>query len=425
VRTFSWPEPGGSRHGLAGRVSWGLADQGLSSLTNFGLSLVVARHVGVRELGAFSLVFTTYLMALGISRSLCSDPMMVRYSAAGEQAWREGAPQATGAAVGFGVAAGLGCLVLGAAVGGQIGTTFAVLGVTLPGLLLQDCWRFAFIASGRSGYAFVNDLIWAAVMFPVLGFALASGRDSLAWFTAAWGVAGCAAALGGVVQAGILPWPWNPLGWWRRHRDLNLRFLGEFGATSGISQLTKYGVGVVDSLATVGVLRAGELLIGPFYIMFMGGNSVVTAEGARILRRSPERLVQLSTLYSTVLAAATVAWGAAVLLLPPTMGAFVLGSSWPAARTVAVPFLLIAVAMAAMAGPMTGLRALAAARSSLRARLVAAPLTAVAGLSGAALAGARGAAWGMAVGGWIGAGIWWRRYRQELATRQLLAEAAP
>jgi hypothetical protein len=424
MRTFRWSEPTDSRHGLAGRVSWGLADQGLSSLTNFGLSLVVARHVGTRELGAFSLVFTTYLMALGISRSLCSDPMMVRYSAAGERAWREGAPQATGAALGLGAAAGLGCVLLGVAVGGPIGTTFAVLGITLPGLLLQDCWRYVFIASGRSGYAFVNDLIWAAVLFPLLGFAIATGRSSLVWFTAAWAAAGCAAAIGGVVQAGIVPWPWNPLGWWRRHRDLGLRFLGEFGATSGVSQLTKYGVGVVDSLATVGVLRAGELLIGPFYILFMGGNSVVTAEGARILRRSPARLVQLSVLYSTALAAATVAWGAVVLLLPPEVGSWVLGSSWPAARSVAVPFLLIAIAMSAMAGPMTGLRALAAARRSLGARLVAAPVVAVGGLSGAAVAGARGAAWGMAVAGWIGAGVWWRHYRQELATRQLLADSA-
>jgi hypothetical protein len=424
MRTFRWSEPGGSRHGLAGRVSWGLADQGLSSLTNFGLSLVVARHIGVRELGAFSLVFTTYLVALGVSRSLCSDPMMVRYSAAGEQAWREGAPQATGAALGLGVAAGLGCVLLGTVLGGPIGTTFAVLGISLPGLLLQDCWRYAFIASGRSGYAFFNDLVWAVVMFPLLGLELASGRNSLVWFAAAWAAAGCAAALVGVVQSGIVPWPWNPLGWWRRHRDLNLRFLGEFGATSGVSQLTKYGVGVVDSLATVGVLRAGELLIGPFYIMFMGGNSVVTAEGTRMLRRSPARLLQLSVLYSTVLAAATVAWGAVLLLLPPTVGSWVLGSSWPAARTVAVPFLLIALAMSVMAGPMTGLRALTAARSSLRARLVAAPLAAVGGLSGAAVAGARGAAWGMAVAGWIGAGVWWRHYRQELSARQLLAEPA-
>ena len=34
-------------------------------------------------------------------------------------------------------------------------------GLTLPGLLLQDSWRFAFFALGRGSQAFLNDLVWA------------------------------------------------------------------------------------------------------------------------------------------------------------------------------------------------------------------------------------------------------------------------
>ena len=132
--------------GPAGRASWGLADQALSSLTNFALSLLVAREVGIDQLGVFSLVFATYLLALGVSRSLNSDALAVRYSAAGEPAWREGAAAAAGAAVGLGLAAGLACALAGLVADGLLGDALVVLGLGLPGLLLQDVWRFAFVA---------------------------------------------------------------------------------------------------------------------------------------------------------------------------------------------------------------------------------------------------------------------------------------
>ena len=46
---------------FVGRLSWGVADQALSSLTNFAVGIVVARSLGIRELGAFSIAFATYL----------------------------------------------------------------------------------------------------------------------------------------------------------------------------------------------------------------------------------------------------------------------------------------------------------------------------------------------------------------------------
>ena len=81
------------------RLGWGLADQALSSLTNFALAVLVARTVGTAELGAFGLAFTTYTITLGATRALCSEPLTVRYSATGEAEWREGASAATGIAL--------------------------------------------------------------------------------------------------------------------------------------------------------------------------------------------------------------------------------------------------------------------------------------------------------------------------------------
>ena len=34
------------------------------------------------------------------------------------------------------------------------------LGIVLPGMLLQDCWRYAFFAAGKGHHSFLNDLAW-------------------------------------------------------------------------------------------------------------------------------------------------------------------------------------------------------------------------------------------------------------------------
>jgi hypothetical protein len=409
----------------AGQLGWGLSDQALSSLTNFGLSLMVAREVGTSQLGAFSLVFTTYLMALGISRSLNSDPLMVRYSAGSERSWREGAALTGGGAIGLGVVGGAACALVGWAIGGSLGGAFVVLGFSLPGLLLQDAWRYAFIAAGRSFQAFLNDLVWAVVLAPALAVIVVTGRASLVVFELAWGGAATIAALVGVAQAGFLPWPANPLVWWRRHRDLNSRYLGEFLATGGVTQLNAYGVSAVAGLGAVGTLRAGELGFGPVHVLFMGGSMVAVAEGARIVRRSPARLAHATFLLSATLSVVTALWGAVLYLLPPTVGTQILGSTWHAAHSVAVPFTLVTVGLTASAGPQTGLRALAAARHGLRARLIAGPLTVGGTLTGALLGGAVGAAWGMAAGYWSGAAVWWWQYRIALQRHRIGTSPVP
>ena len=396
----------------AGRLGWGLADQAISSLTNFAVSLFVARQVGIEQLGVFSLVFATYLLALGVSRSLNSDPLLVRYSAADTPTWRQGTTKTGGGAVGLGLALGAACVVAGLIIGGVLGGALAVLGISLPGLLLQDAWRFAFIATGRSFHAFLNDFVWAVVLVPGFWFLLATGRTSVIAFEIAWAAGAGLAALAGIVQARLLPWPLNPLAWWRRHRDLNVRYLGEFLAIGGVGQLNSYGIDAVAGLAAVGAIRTGEIMMGPVHVLFMGGNVVAVAEGARI--RSPERLARMSLLVSGLMSAAAAVWGLILILLPTSIGVRLLGTTWSAADAVMVPFVLLTIGLTVAAGPQTGLRSLAAARRGLRARLVHSPLMLVGAIGGAMVDGAVGAAWGMVAGNWIGAAVWWWQFRHAL-----------
>src|SRR5579859_5874480 len=69
------------------RLSWGVADQAVSSLTNFAVSIYVARVLGATELGAFSLAYVTYGFMLNASRGLATDPLLVRFSGAEVPVW--------------------------------------------------------------------------------------------------------------------------------------------------------------------------------------------------------------------------------------------------------------------------------------------------------------------------------------------------
>ncbi|MDR2986820.1 MAG: hypothetical protein LBV34_18475, partial [Nocardiopsaceae bacterium] len=68
--------------GVGRRFGWGLADQAVSSLTNFAVSLYVARTLGAVQFGAFALAYVTYSFVLNASRGLATDPLLVRFSGA-------------------------------------------------------------------------------------------------------------------------------------------------------------------------------------------------------------------------------------------------------------------------------------------------------------------------------------------------------
>src|ERR1700749_1060970 len=89
------------------RLSWGVADQAVSSLTNFAVSIYVARVLGAAQLGAFSLAYVTYGFMLNASRGLATDPLLVRFSNADLPRWRRAVADCTGTAASVGVASGV------------------------------------------------------------------------------------------------------------------------------------------------------------------------------------------------------------------------------------------------------------------------------------------------------------------------------
>jgi O-antigen/teichoic acid export membrane protein len=404
----------------ARRLSWGLADQAVSSLTNFAVGIYVARSLGVTAFGIFSVAWVTYSLVLNVSRGLATDPLVVRFSGVPVDSWREAVARSSGTALCVGVATGAASMLTGIGLGGQVGAAFAALGVVLPGLMLQDSWRYAFFAAGQGRKAFANDAVWAAALVPAMMWAAQGG--ALVGFVLAWGLSGAVAAGYGCVQAGVMPRPSVVFGWLRQQRDLGLRYLVENVSISGASQLRMYGLGTIAGLAAVGTVRGAELLMGPFLAVLMGLSLVTVAEAARVLRRSPRRLWPFCLLLGGGQAVAALLWGLALLfLLSGDIGRLVLGDVWQSASTLIVPATLAVTGASFSTGAAAGLRALGAARRSLRSQLFASAAYVGGGLAGAALGGALGSAWGVAAATTSASVVWWiqlhRALRQVPTTR--------
>src|SRR6185437_16418192 len=79
VRAWERVEAAGGKPAMSARPRAGLtlADQGVSSLSNFAVGVVVARLSGPVGLGAFSLAYAAWLLLASMHRSLITDPMAI------------------------------------------------------------------------------------------------------------------------------------------------------------------------------------------------------------------------------------------------------------------------------------------------------------------------------------------------------------
>ena len=185
------------------RLSWGVADQAVSSLTNFAVSIYIARYAGR---GAVRRV-QPGLRDLRVRAQRVARP---GHRPAAGQVQRHGrrrpgggpSPSCTGTAAVVGLVTGACVLVAAALLSGAARLAFLALGLTLPGLLLQDSWRYSFFALGRGSQAFLNDTIWAVALIPALVLAAGDRHANVFWFVFAWGAA---AAVGGRRRAAAGP----------------------------------------------------------------------------------------------------------------------------------------------------------------------------------------------------------------------------
>jgi O-antigen/teichoic acid export membrane protein len=392
-------------------LSWGVADQAVSSLSNFAVNIYIARLLGAEQYGTFSVIYVTYAFALNASRGLATDPLMVRFSHVDQRTWKRVVAGCTGTTVSVGLVLGAGVLVAGAFLGGRLGLAFVALAVILPGLLLQDGWRFAFFSAGRGAQAFLNDLIWLAVVIPALVGLQLAHVTNVFWSLIAWGGAATVAAAVGLVQAGVVPRVSHTWQWLSRHRDLGFRYMVEGTTYSTSSQLRTYGIGLLLGLASVGYVQAANTLMAAVVVLVNGTGLIFLPEATRIWRDSTEKLLRYCARISVAYTSLAALWGAFLLVgLPKGLGQALLGSIWHPTYPLVLPTAVAIMGFCVAAGAGTGLKGTGAARRSLRAAVMTSVLYVLLSLCGAAIGGALGAVVGSALAMWCGAFVYWWQF---------------
>ena len=399
---------GTDQSGVRRRAVWAFADQGLSSLTNFACSIFAARSATLDEFGGFALAISVYFLVSGLGQAVAGQPLVVRYSGVDRSGRRTAGRRATGTALLVGLGAGIVAALVGMlSVGRGVGPPLVALGVLLPGLLLQDAWRFHFVSDGRPDRAVVNDGAWAVMQ--AFGFALLihAGLDNPTTLLEVWGASAGLAAIVGCAQSGIIPSPRAAFSWLRDHRDLITPYSGELVVTRGSYPLALVFISAIVSLSAVGAVRAVQLLFAPVNLAYQGALFAAVPEGVRLLAVAPQRFMRYVSATTTITVAGVGIWTLAVAALPDNVGHGFLGATWTAARPLLWTTAAYNIAISVGMGPQVGLRALGAARLSLGVQFVQASMAVVGAVMGALRAGAFGAMVGLAVGTSLGALVWW------------------
>ena len=390
-----------------GRAAVELVDQALSSLTNFALAIVVVRSVSRQDFGAFSIVFSAYLLSAGLGRAVASSPLAIRYSGTGERQLVGAVQRSAGTALALGVAVACVMCVVALLCPAILRTPLLVLAAATPGLLLQDCWRYSFVVQGRPASAVINDGVWTLLQF--LGFAslLVTGHGSTASLLAVWGAAGTGAGLVGIAQAGAVPLPLRWRSWFLDHRRLALPLSVEAILLLGANQLSLIAVSAIVGLADAGSMRAAATLFSPLSSLFVGALFVAVPEAVRLRGIRPTRVRRLIAVVSAATTGVTAFWTAIAVAVALAGGRRLLGDSTAGARSLFTPTALQFAGSAAGVGPQVGLRAFAAANTILLCQVQYAAMLLVASVAGAAIGGIQGAAYGGAFATLSNAGIWW------------------
>ncbi len=414
---------------LGARAAWTFLDQAVSSLTTAVLTILVARTVSESEFGGFSAAFLVFSFVIGTSRATITDPLVIRFGAAGAAEHREASRRAVAAALLVGLICSIPTLIAGFAFGtsDHLGQALITLGVITPGMLLQDAWRYAFFSSGRAAHAAINDLLWAVLQFGSIAALYATGRVNVITLMLSWGLSGMAAGLVAGYQAKALPNPRGALSWVTSNRALSWRLGADFIINMGSYNLANLAIVPVASIVAVGALNAARTLVGPLNLFFTGTTSFVLPVLVRIATRGPLHRAVAAT--SAASAFVTIAWSTVLFLMPSSWGVWLLGDSWAGAKSVILPVVVGATAVALVMGPALGLKCRAEGGRLLRTTFIQAPLLILFGLLGAALNGAVGAAWGFASAQVIGCILLWGHFltseRHHARAAQLRGEPDP
>ncbi|MEU6346154.1 hypothetical protein ABZ883_34980 [Streptomyces sp. NPDC046977] len=389
--------------GAKAAIVCSVLDQGVAALTNILVLVVAARLSSAAGFSVFSMVYAVFSVLLGISVSYVGQALVLERGE--DSAVRAACRSAAGFVAAASAVAGATMAAVLALVPGTTARALAVLGLVLPLVLTQDGLRYCFSTLRLPHLALVGDVLRLAVALPAL--ALQPHGTGPARLVAVWGLSAVPALLAGIaLLAPRLRGAPTDLRRFLRKGHLGRRFVVEYGVGNASSQLAVVGLGLFASPLAVGALRGTTTLFGPMNVLF---NSA-TAFGPPLLGRVPgmRGQVRATAVLAGILAAVAAAWTGVLTALPDRFGRQLLGATWQAAEGLLAATGTQYAAIAAGTSALLTLRVLQP-RATLPIQVVFSLASIAFMISGYALAGVPGAAWGLAVGSALKATVLWTR----------------
>jgi O-antigen/teichoic acid export membrane protein len=382
-------------------ISVGIVDQAVSSLSNFTLTLAVARVGSRRDFGVFAVVSLGYTVALVVSRSGIGQPVLIRTRSDGGTVPGMAAAVAAVSTVGMGI-----CLAYGAILG-QFTLAFLFV-CTIPLLLLQDVLRYVGIAQGHASDALMSDSVWLlGLLTSLVGLSQFQhlGVLDVCGLWVAWGIIG---ALFLLLRLPRLQSAWSLTKFWQCVGSLSVPLVLDTAGIVLVLQIDVAVAGAIGGLSLISGIRAAQALLSPVNTL-VGMVSLVLIPAVRDWDRRGLHVLRRNV---SVVAGGCVALVSGIIAvlgsLSTTFGHAILGATWEPGRHFLVP-VGASVAGAAVAYVLTVvLRVREHGRLLLKGRLVAGAIEPCGLAVGGVCLGSIGAAWGLAVGQAVALAVWVR-----------------
>lgn len=382
------------------RVLFAVIANGLVSITSLLLAVAIARASDAWQFGQFSIAMAIYLFAIGLIRAAITETTLSVKP--GEDVNDRGFRRSSLVSI----LAAVGMLVIGLAVGNNY---LVILAVTFNGLVCLDYLRTVEAALYLARTALVQGSLWSAATTVVCVVSFVAHIDAMVIF-ALWAASGAMIGYFSALAVGL-----SLLPSWGRHRAETraaILFSLDYVAGSGGSALSTALLGVTSSPTTVGALRGAGTILGPVGLLSTTVRSLIIPYLTRARQLGGRHEFSRAAIIAFLLGIILTVPAVLLCLIPDPVGSALLGSTWTAAAPL-LPALAIESVLALIGNiAAAGHRSRLAGARSLALRLsvgIPRPFLIVAA---AALWGAFGAAWAMAVLSLLNCVIWWISYRQ-------------
>jgi hypothetical protein len=281
----------------------------------------------------------------------------------------------------------------------------------LPAIMVHDTARCGYLAARQPERALVIDLVWAGTQAAAVVAMLVAGGTSAGGLLVAWGLGATAGAVVYALRTGIRPWSGSPRRWVAATRHL----AGWFAVTAVVGQAHLQAVNVIVAVrlspVEVSGLRLGQtVLMQPVQNLIAAVQGLLVPRNARTAHAArhpgPSGVAAVRELRRQTrrLAAAFAALGGLLVLVVWPLAGTVLARTGKFADVapLALPLSLQAAAYLVQLPFAAALRGMHRARM-LFVQYVVFSVTGLVGLTvGASMNHLLGAAWGLALGTFVG-----------------------